>query len=349
MLSPNLNETADLFADAFINFKKLDSYVNMVKNTIIGTTKPEPDWLGSFRNRINRLSKECSKWREQKTELRASLFSSFIDYSTTIHGFIKISDEFNDDSDTWIESLNSLKKELDSNAKTAQNAQKIFQEIITEINEIQPLLDESLEDAWADLSSREKEMVDLSSAITNLQDKVASLQDDLSSAEISGGKSYASNIISISYSVITAEGLSDIPFLTVLSQVYTMAKLTYDVISIELEIGPALDKIRDLSTKLSEDAQSLSLTKALIQMTNHYEKTFLQIQKKLPGFQNIWESESDKIHEAVNALKAGADPKTFFDIQTLSVAGETWNVLADKAYAFTRPASESSLLEYKNT
>lgn len=328
MLSPNVMTVGDLFAEAYSNIKKADSFAYAGMNTFVGKLSPDPDWLEPVRTRISMLSNVCATWQQQKPNIWSQILLPFANYYTTFSGFAEAAKDFGDDKDAWLEALDQLKQELTTAKSATEVAEGQFEMRIKNIKNVESLLETSINDAWAALAEEEKQMVELASEITHLQDQVDQLQDSITNAEISSGKSYIQTAVKISYTLVSTAG-AEIPYLSIAGLVFTVGKLAYDMIVTDKEISETIDKIIDLRVEVTEEAQAAAATKAVIHLINNLDKSLLSIQSQLPHFRDMWSTERDKINEAISAINSGADPRYYFDLQTMPSAVQTWKTLAD--------------------
>jgi hypothetical protein len=161
---------------------------------------------------------------------------------------------------------------------------------------------------------------------------VAQLQDNLTSAEISSGKSYFQTAATISYTLVTAAEI-EIPYLSIASEIYTIGKMAYDLIVTDKEIDKAIGEIVKLRIEATEAAQAAAMSKAVIRMINNFDKQMAALAPHLPAIDQMWETEAGKVASTIDAINKGADPKTLLDVVSLKPAAASWGELSRLAQA----------------
>ena len=189
--------------------------------------------------------------------------------------------------------------------------------------DIQPLLDQSIQNGWDELADEEAIMVKIAGEIGSLQTQVSNLEDQIDSTVISDGKDVISSSVSIVYDLLTAAEAS-VPFLGAAAMAFTVGKMFYDVIEDTAEIQETLEKIGALQLEASHEAQAAAGTKAVIQIVYNLEKSFLSIQDVLPQISTLWSTEKQKVQSVIEALESGADPDDYLEILAIPTADANW-------------------------
>lgn len=329
MFAPDINTTKNQLTTLVNEMKGVTGYSIGVQDTLIGTLPKEPDWIPAVRTEMGLLSKAGADWVNSYPEYWPQILTAFVDYGTTFSAF---SAEITKNVKTLtkaqvIELLQSLQSELQTNATKTSAALDALTGMEQKFTNVFPSLNASIESGWEELKEEEAEMIAIAEAITQLQDEISSLQSKIDSSAISGGKSFVQTNVKIAYSIITAAGEVAIPYLSIVTLAYTIGKTFYDVISDTNKINEDLEKITELQVKASEEAQAAAATKALIQYLYNIEIQFLSLKKHGNGLLTMWKNEKDKITQAINAIDAGADPASFFDILTMDLANKNWEAL----------------------
>lgn len=327
MFAPEVNSVGDDFADAYSNIVKVDSFSYATMNTTVGRLSPDPDWLGSVRTRLAMLSAASQGWQQDRPNIWSKVLLPFADYASTFSAFAGAVDKFGDNKDLWIQALDQLAGELQKSYTMTKAAESAFTSHIKDIQNIEPLLNQTIDTAWNELASEEQQMIQLASQITHLQDQVDQLQDSITNAEISTGKGYVQSVVSISYTLVTSAGV-EIPYLAIAGLVLTVGKMAYDLIVTDKEIADTINQIVDLRVKASETAQAAAMTKSIIQLITSLDNSLVSTQSKLPAFYTMWSNERGKILQAKNAIQSGSDPSLMVDLATMPAAAATWNQLA---------------------
>ncbi|MCU1796305.1 alpha-pore-forming cytotoxin subunit MakB [Pectobacterium polaris] len=328
MLSPTIYDAQELLTDSFNNVMQLDSYAFTSSNTIIGKLPDDPDWLASVRSRVSMLSDAGNDWVNDRPDIWGSILLQFPDYASTFAGVNAAAQENKLSQSQWLELLkNVLRPQLTKAVKdtgAAVDSLKTHQQAFADI---QPLLNESINEGWSALSQEEQLMQNIATKLQHLQDLVASLQSSITSEDISTGKEIATTTVTLLYKVATAtaEGFS---FLDMASIAITIGKYFYEEIEDTAEVASTLKEIADLQIQASDAAQAAAGTKLVIQLLNNLELTFSQIGKGASNLKTLWSEQLDSVTDDINALEAGADPAQLFDLSTLSVANTNWQVLS---------------------
>ena len=71
----------------------------------------------------------------------------------------------------------------------------------------------------------------------------------------------------------------------------------------------------------------------MLRLLYNLELTFSQIVDVMPQIVTMWSTERDKIQQTVQALQAGADPTTLFDLFTIPIANSNWQAISKFALA----------------
>jgi hypothetical protein len=328
MLSPNIVETSEDIAAAYMQFLVLNSFGTSTTEIVVSPLSPDPDWLPPLRRRIANLAKLCAQWRLDYPDLVSTYFLPFTDFSTLFGAFARQADRFGNDVGLWLDALTVLHKGAVAAEAKAKDAATGFTDHLAMIKTIEGQLNESLNTAWSELAREEDKIVALATQIVRLQDQVAQLQDSLTSGAISSGKSYFQTAATITYDVLIAAE-TEIPFLSILTEVYTLGKEAYDLIVTDKEISDSLQKIADLSVEASAAAQAAAMSKGVIQLINRLNLQVTGQSDRLPTLNRMWESTADKISTVVDTIQAGAKPTEVLDLVSMPVAAAGWNTLGD--------------------
>jgi hypothetical protein len=337
MLSPNVVEVGEDIAAAFSQFLAVKSFSNSAQAIVVSPLNSGPDWLPPLRNRISSLAKISARWELDYPDLPAKYLIPFADYYTTFKAVAGQSPKFGNDVGLWTDALTALHKSILVAVGQVKNAATALTDQLDLINTIERQLNESLTTAWSEQDKEEALMVALATQIARLQDRVDQLQDNLTSAEISSGKTYFQTAATISYAVL-AQGNVEIPYLSIPTEVYTIGKMAYDLIVTDQQISDALQQIADLTAKASEAAQAAAMSKGVIQLINNLTLRVTGLRDRLAAINRMWETEAGKIAFALDALHSGAVPSRVFDLVSMPSAAMTWQTLAE----LSRKAIEST-------
>jgi hypothetical protein len=328
MLGPDVIDVSADLADAYSEIVSVDRYASAGMNILVGKLSPDPDWLGQIRTRVAMLSESCKQWQSDRPKIWSEVLTPFLDYYSLFKGFTDASARFGNNADVWIQALEQLKGGLEAGRLRTTNTMASFKDHIDNIKAVESLLNSSLNTAWGELASEEQQMVKLATEVTHLQDQLDQLQDNITSAEISSGKAYFQSALTISYTLLTTAG-SEVPYLAIIGEVYTIGKMAYDLIVTDKEIADTINKIVELRVEATQVAQAAAETKAIIQLINNLDLSLAAMRDALPPLSSMWSTERDKTSAAISAIQAGAQPENMIELIAMPSAAATWKTLAD--------------------
>lgn len=337
MLCPNVMHVSDQLASAQATINRVDSFAYASINTSIGKLSPDPDWLEQMRNQLKMLSFAGQQWQLEKPQIWAPILTQFTRYASLFSSFADSRRELADDKAAWLEVLGELKAALSTGEELSRAAENAFKIKIGDLENVRKLMSSILNKAWSNLGAEEERMIELATLVTSLQDKVNRLQEDLNSTGISGGKDYISSSLSITYTLVSKAGL-EVPYLSIVSLIFSTGKLAYDVFVADAEINAMIDKVVEARNQISHAAQAAAMTKAVIQLIDNFDKSLLAVQRQLPDMSEMWRTEKGKVAQAMDALHAGAKPSQTVALTTMPAAAETWNRLAQLVRKLSQPA-----------
>lgn len=340
MLSPSVDDVLRLLTQSLNEIFLIDRYAVTTNNILIGKLAPDPQWLPSVRNRVAMLGQAGSAWLSAKPGIWAPVLSQFASYNAT---FAAVADEQKNGklntAAQWLPMLNEFLLPALSECVTATNAaDAALTAQLRAFSAIQPLLENSINTAWAALAHEEQQMVDIANQLGQLQELVGSLQDSVTVADISTGETVVGTTVTTLYN-IAAEAGESFSFLSMTESAITVGRFFFDVISHTAEVGDALEQIAALQIRASEEAQAAAGTKMVLRLLYNLQATFRSIVDIIPQLTTMWRNEKEKVRDAAEALDAGADPRTLFDLQTVSIAAASWQTIA--AFALAIPALKS--------
>ncbi len=334
MLSPSVNASMSLLTRGFNEVLQLDNYALSTGNLQVGKLPIDPAWLASVRSRVALLGQAGASWTRDKPEIWGSILLQFADYASAFAGVARLQQQPGiTTAAQWIELLNTvLLAQLD---KAVSATDAASQAIITHRNAfsaIQPLLEQSINEGWVELASEEQQMVRIAAELQRLQDLVNALQDSVTSSDISSGQSVILTTVKTLYNIATEAGGS-FSFLGMAGSAVTVGKYFYDIIHTSSEVADTLQKIAALQVLATEEAQAAAGTKMVLQLLYNLELSFASIGDVMPQIVTLWQTERDKVQNAISALSAGADPANYFDLLTFPTANANWQSLARFATA----------------
>lgn len=334
MLSPTIDSTDDLITQAYNEILGLDGYSQTAQSVMIGSLVPDPDWLAPIRNRVGMLAEAGGTWIADKPTIWGPLLVQFTDYATAFGGVAAQQQQGRISTpDQWIQILKEvLLPQLVASVSATTTTGTALQQHSESFKNVQPLLEESIDQGWAALAHEEEEMVKIASELTHLQDVVGQLEDAITRSDISTGQSVITTTVKMLYNITTgvAESFS---FLGMAAGAVTVGKFYYDIIANTAEVGATLQKIGELQLKAGQEAQAAAGTKMVLRLVYDLELTFARIGDVVPQLETLWKTERDKVQSAIAALEAGSDPSSFFDIYTIPTANANWQAINTFALA----------------
>lgn len=333
MLNPNVNDTIKLLKGLSDTMSGTSSYGVRCNSLVIGHVPLDPEWLFSVRSRASKLREVMNDFVEKTPEIYASILSSFINYQTLFSAFSAESKNIKG-KDQWLEFLGPLRDSLKNALSETKKANDEFDQAYKNVRGVQFLLEESIQEGWAELSHEEKEMVAIAEAIGTLETSVADLGVSLTEDDIRSGKSVVQSVVTMAYGIVV--GTASVPYLSIASTIFTLEKSFYDIIKTEKNIHKQLEEIANLQNKESGVVQAAAITKTVIQVLNTLMQDFLR-EPHLPALSSMWQDELDKLESAIEALKSGADPDSYFDLQTMKISSASWSSISKFVIEMRKP------------
>jgi hypothetical protein len=331
MLSPDVNQLKDLLAQAYSTITRVDTFAYAAINSTIGRLSPDPLWVGEIRNELVILHAAGVQWQQAKSKLWAPILGQFPSYSTLFAGVADVAKQLGGNRENWIQLLGSLADSLQRSELATKAAENDFKLQVNNLNNIQQVFSTSIGKAWKSLAAEEERMIAMAEQIGTLSEQLSALEADLSANAISSGKSYTQSVLTMSYEVLTATAAVSVPYLTVVGLVFTAGKQLYDVFSTADHIHATIEKIRDLSLEMTQEAQAAAMSKALIHLITGFDSSLAAVGRQLPSISAMWAAERQKVQGVIHALQAGADPESYLDLVALRPAAATWKTLSDFA------------------
>ncbi|MBU54694.1 MAG: hypothetical protein CL920_38855 [Deltaproteobacteria bacterium] len=332
MLAPDAVMTKDILSSIWNQKTILNGYSTTVQNTVVGKVPTNPQWLNGVRTELKELRVAGNSWMDKSPEFIGLIPAQIVTLSSTFEAFAdtitKMLKSKETNTPAIIELLTGLKKQYDAATTQASDITREWMRHIGQFRAVIPQMEKSIQEGWQDLADEEEKITEIAVALTQLQDEIATLSSQITSGVISSGKGVTSSSVSILYKLVSTSGVS-VPYLSVVSLAFTIGKSFYDLISKTDQIVDDLKKITELQTEATQVAQAAAATKMVLQLLYQLDKNFSSVETDLPRLQQIWTGESGKVDEIIQGLHAGADPKLYFDLQTMQTASTIWQELKD--------------------
>lgn len=329
MLGPNVNVVGDALAEMDLAILRTDSFAFAAQNTAIGKLSPDPDWLPPLRNELKLVAFQGAQWQQAKPTITTAVFLTFSTYQSLFQAVMDTMAKLTDEQVAqYIELLQDLRGAARQNAVACRNSETLFDRQIGNLRDVEAVFSASLAKAWQELANEEKAIAELASNVTRLQMQVDGLGQSLTAAQISGGMGYVQNQASLIYSLLSPS-IQGVPYLTVVSLVYTTGKLFYDMIVTDKELQATLAQLAEQQLALTHEVQAAALTKSVIQLINDFDKALLAVGGHLPRISAMWDDQADRLQMVINSLQAGAKPSLQTDIVSMPAANATWLHLSE--------------------
>lgn len=328
MFAPSINTTMNRLTDGYTSIMSLDGFSATVNNLAVVKLDPDPDWLPPVRDELDILRADAGNWFDVRSDIWAPVLLNFYNYVPTFASVAKTASKESPSSAQWLKMLSeALLPELDQCVVRARSSVDKLEKARGAFSAVLPAIDKSIQHGWTALGSEEKDMLKLAEEIGNLHAIAQSYSAKLTSDAISGGKSYVQSTISLIYAAAAAGTVATIPILGIASAVFAIGKSFYDIINDNQQLIDTMNRIAGLQQQLSADAVRLALTKATLQVLYQLEATYLASKDALPALVDLWELEQTKVQDAINALRAGADPSIYLDLLTIEPAETNWSAI----------------------
>lgn len=323
MLSPSVEVAHLLLTQAFNETLRIDSYAQTTENLMIGKLPEDPPWLAAVRSQVAMLGEAGRAWINDRPGIWSSVLLQFPDYAATFAGVAETKESFGT-AQQWIEVLQAtLEPQLTQAITATEEATEAFRSHLGAFQKVQSLLQESIKAGWAELGSQEEEMIAIATELGRLQTLVTSLEQSITSGEISSGQSIVSTTVQTLYNIATEAGES-FSFLSMATSAFTVGKSYYDLITETFEVDETLKEIAALQLKASQKAQAAAGTKITLNLLYELELSFGRIVDVMPQITTMWRGEREKVRSVIAALKAGVDPSTYLELFTMPIANANW-------------------------
>lgn len=335
MLAPDdLDAVIGTLKSVYAQMRHADQLVTMGGGFRVYDIGEKATWVASLRTRVALLDKDAEIWLDAKPVVASLPFSGFITYR---NAFSAASTALQGDTskDTKIQVLDRLDNAARGCMEDARQARLQFEHWVSGSLTHLDAVNESIKDAWANLGSAEKQVVELSERIIAVQDGLNALTgvvapDRLSSQTISDLTKILSNSASLVYSVAFA-GLP-VPYLSVVSTFLTLGKLFYTIFTTNEKIHKQLKELEGYRLDLDEAQLALAQTKAALSSLYDLKQLLSGQRSSLVEIETFWQGELRNITTVRDKFASTPyispdDP----ELRQLPVAQTVWDELKDSA------------------
>jgi hypothetical protein len=237
-------------------------------------------------------------------------------------------DKATHDAAFWIQVLDgTLLPAANRSLAAVKGAQDELAQRLAAFSAVLPQLDSSIAAGWAALASEEQQMQKLAGQLGQLTQTVQALGSKITSDAISSVQGIAQSAVKMLYTAATAGAEASVPVVGLVIAVVTIGKSFYDMVQDDDTLIATMKQINATKAALSAEALGLALTKSTLQTLYSVEEQYLALRDALPALVDLWTAQQGRIQDAINALRAGAAPNQYLDLQTLSIAQSAWDAI----------------------
>lgn len=335
MLAPDdLDAVTGTLKSVYAQMRHADRLVTVGGGFRVYDIGEKATWEASLRTRLAMLAKDAKTWLDAKPVVASLPLFGFIRYR---NAFSAASAALQGDSskDTKIQALDRLDVAAQGCMEDARESRLQFEHWVSGSLTHLDTMNESIKDAWANLGSAEKRVVELSERIVAVQDGLNALTgvvapDRLSSQTISDLTKILSNSASLVYSVAFA-GLP-VPYLSVVTTFLTLGKLFYTIFATDEKIHKQLKELETYRLDLDAAQLALAQTKAVLASLYDLKLLLSSQHSSLGELETFWQGELRNIVTvrdkfALTPYISPDDP----ELRQLPVAQAVWDELKDSA------------------
>lgn len=335
MLAPDdLHAITGTLKSAYAEMRHADQLVTAGGGFRVYDIGEGATWVASLRTRLDLLAQDAETWLDDKPAVASLPFFGFFVYR---NAFSAAADTLRGDTskEIKVKALDRLLAAAQANISSAQKARLQFGRWVNQALTHLDDMDESIQDAWANLGSAEKKVVGLAEKIVAVQDTLATLNgvvapDQLSSQTISDLTKVLANSASLVYSVAFA-GLP-IPYMSVATTFFTLGKLFYTIFSTDQKIHQQLQELEDYRLDLDEAQLALAQTKAALSSLYDLKLLLSDQHSSLTEVETFWQAEARNITTVRDRFVMAPDISPDDpELRQLPVAQAAWDTLKDSA------------------
>lgn len=335
MLAPDdLDAVTGALKSVYAQMRHADQLVAMGGGFRVYDIGEKPTWVASLQTRVELLAKDAETWLDAKLMVASLPLFGFVRYR---NAFSSTSAALRGDTskEVKVRALDRLGIVAQGCIEDARESRFQFEHWVSGSLTHLDAVNESIKDAWANLGSAEKRVVELSERIVAVQDGLNALTgvvapDRLSSQTISDLTKILSNSASLVYSVALA-GLP-VPFLSVVTTFLTLGKLFYTIFATDEKIHKQLKELETYRLDLDEAQLALAQTKAVLSSLYDLKQLLSGQRSSLIEIETFWQGELRNITTvrdrfALAPYISPDDP----ELRQLPVAHAVWDELKDSA------------------
>lgn len=346
MLAPdNLDAVTGTLKSVYAQMRHADRLVALGGGFRVYDIGEKATWVASLRTRVAMLAKDAETWMDDKPAVASLPLSAFQTYRNAFSAAVTAL-QGDHSKEVKVQTLERLYATAQSCRDDTRKARFQFERWVSGALTHLDDMDESIKDAWGNLGSAEKRVVELSARIVAIQDGLNTLTgvvapDQLSSHTISDLSTILCNSASLVYSVAFA-GLP-VPYLSVVSTFFTLGKLFYTIFSTEEKIHQQLKELEHYRLELDEAQLALAQTKAVLASLYDLKLLLSGQHSSFGELETFWQGELRNIATVRDKFALAAEiPPDDPELGQLPIAQAAWDTLKGSAQALLSNLGQGS-------
>lgn len=329
MLAPDPKDAIGRLTDTYQGIVGIDNFALTCQSIAIVPIADEPDWLPPVAVEFDQLGDAANAWQLDRAQIWAPVILAFQNYSAVFAGVADLGSPGKSNNATlWIEVLSqTLLPEVGKSLAMTQAADRQLQARMQAFSDVLPQLEASIAAGWNALANEERQMLELTEQLGELVSSVQALGSKITSDAISSDTGIAQSAVSMLYTAGADGVAASVPVLGLVVAVLSIGKSFYDLIEDDKQLITLMNRINAIKVQLSGQALGLALTKSTLQTLYSVEAQYLALRDTLPLLVDLWANQQTKVQDAIEALKAGAQPDRYLDLVALPKAQLAWQTV----------------------
>lgn len=275
-----------------------------------------------------------NKWYAERAGIISNVVSTFQKYSVLFSAARTVL-ESTDDQKVVLATLNSLIGKVEENIRQTRKAEEAFSDYLTQSKKAVEKLEKGIETSWEQLALSESNMVVISNQICRVQSQIEALDKDaslnfLDSQTVNDCRSVCTQTASICYSLVV-NGLS-MPYLSVGVLAFTFGKSIYQIVQNAGQFEKEVEKLQELSQKLSLEQKTLVQTKMLLRTLYMLHEMVKEQYNSLEQMIVFWKNEKrnlETVQSNITCMKGYSKENP--EVMQVPIADVVWNMLGQTA------------------
>jgi DNA repair exonuclease SbcCD ATPase subunit len=279
------------------------------------------------RKELAELCDTGGHWFEDKPDIWSEIAMAIVEYA---NNFSAMSDLAPNTQTDWKEALAAALENARASLVRTQQAAGKLESYLKDLAGLQAPLTQSIQKGWDVLDQEEAAMTQIAEQMGKLEDAIGGLQADLDESSVDGGKKLVKTEVNEIYSILK-DGKTSFTYLSLAGFFYSIGDTIYDLVATSNEVAEMSEKLAQLQTRASEEAQAAAGTKAVLRLLYRLLQRMGALTNLAPQICRMWQGEIEKLEIALAAIQSGAEPGSFAQALDLKGAAETWNTLKSTA------------------